>query len=103
MQQRIDTFVNAIYVYEDKIILTFNDKEGTKTISLDEINGSDLDSIAAPSRKASDPGAFFVLRRWPSAEAGWGIFIAFGRELLPRRLLPGSGSPLYPAHRPGGL
>ena len=47
-QRLIDTFVNAIYVYEDKIILTFNYKEGTKTISLDEINGSDLDSIAAP-------------------------------------------------------
>ena len=26
--------------------------------------------LSAPSRKASDPGAFFVLRRWPSAEAG---------------------------------
>ena len=51
MQQRIDTFVNAIYVYEDKIILTFNDKEGTKTISLDEINGSGLDSIAAPDKR----------------------------------------------------
>ena len=82
-QRLIDTFVNAIYVYEDKIILTFNYKEGTKTISLDEINGSDLDSIAAPSRKASDPGAFFVLCRWPSAEAGRGISITFGRELLP--------------------
>ena len=39
--------------------------------------------LSAPSRKASDPGAFFVLRRWPSAEAGWGIFTAFVRELLP--------------------
>ena len=39
--------------------------------------------LSAPNRKASDPGAFFVLRRWPSAEAGWGISIAFVRELLP--------------------
>ena len=39
--------------------------------------------LSAPSRKASDPGAFFVLRRWPSAEAGWGIFTAFVREVLP--------------------
>ena len=45
--------------------------------------------LSAPSRKASDPGAFFVLCRWPSAEAGRGIFIAFGRELLPTGWLPG--------------
>ena len=45
--------------------------------------------LSAPSRKASDPGAFFVLRCWPSAEAGWGISIAFGRELLPAGWLPG--------------
>ena len=39
--------------------------------------------LSAPSRKASDPGAFFVLRCRPSAEAGWGISITFGQELLP--------------------
>ena len=45
--------------------------------------------LSAPSRKASDPGAFFVLRRWPSAEAGRGISTAFVRELLPAGWLPG--------------
>ena len=44
--------------------------------------------LSAPSRKASDPGAFFVLRRWPSAEAGRGISITFGRELLSAGCLP---------------
>ncbi len=44
--------------------------------------------LSAPSRKASDPGAFFVLRCRPSAEAGWGISITFGRELLPAGCLP---------------
>ena len=39
--------------------------------------------LSAPSRKASDPGAFFVLRCRPSAEAGRDISIAFVRELLP--------------------
>ena len=69
-QQRIDTFVNAIYVYEDKIILTFNDKDGTKTISLDEINGSGLDSIAAPSRKAPERVLFsFAANCWPGSAA----------------------------------
>ena len=55
--------------------------------------------LSAPSRKASDPGAFFVLRCRPSAEAGWGIFTAFVRELLPAgahgRGLSGSGA--FPA------
>lgn len=62
-QRLIDTFVNAIYVYEDKIILTFNYKEGTKTISLDEINGSDLDSIAAPSKRHPIRVPFFIWQR----------------------------------------
>ena len=52
--------------------------------------------LSAPSRKASDPGAFFVLRRWPSAEAGWGIFTAFVRELLPAGCCPADGHFLRP-------
>ena len=39
--------------------------------------------LSAPSRKASDPGAFFVLCRWFPTEAGWGISTVLGRELLP--------------------
>ena len=41
-QRLIDCFVNAVYVYDDKIVLTFNYKDGSKTVSLDEVNGSDL-------------------------------------------------------------
>lgn len=44
----IDCFVNAVYVYDDKIILTFNYKDGTKTITLDDVKGSDLDSLCPP-------------------------------------------------------
>ena len=40
----VDAFVNAIYVYDDKLILTLNYKDGTKTISLEEINSSTLGS-----------------------------------------------------------
>lgn len=39
----IDTFVNAIYLYDDKMVLTFNYKAGTKDITFDDIKGSDLD------------------------------------------------------------
>ncbi len=44
----IDTFVNAIYVYDDKIALTFNYKDGSKHISLEDVVGSDLVSVGAP-------------------------------------------------------
>ena len=41
-------FVNAVYLYEDKIILTFNYKDGSKTITLAEVEGSDLSVLGAP-------------------------------------------------------
>ena len=51
----IDAFVNAIYLYDDKLVLTFNYKDGTRTIALDDVKeavkkntGSDLDCPAAP-------------------------------------------------------
>ena len=50
----IDTFVNAVYVFDDKLVLTYNYQHGTQTISLDEIGSalsSDFDG-ATPPRKA---------------------------------------------------
>lgn len=44
----IDTFINSIYLYDDKIIITFNYKDGTKTITFDDIKGSDLDCPGTP-------------------------------------------------------
>ena len=62
----IDTFINAIFLYDDKMVITFNYKEGTKTITLAELqeaisnnNGSDLDCIAAPKEKVIQRMAFF--------------------------------------------
>ncbi len=53
----IDTFINAIFLYDDKMVITFNYKEGTKIITFAELqeaisnkNGSDLDCLAAPHR-----------------------------------------------------
>ena len=47
-QRLIDSFVNSVYVYDDKLILVFNYKEGTKTVSLAEIDSSDLDELRPP-------------------------------------------------------
>ncbi len=51
----IDTFINAIYLYDDKMLLTFNFKDGTKTITFGDVkeaatsaaSGSDLDCSTA--------------------------------------------------------
>ncbi|MEM5771043.1 MAG: recombinase family protein, partial [Bacillota bacterium] len=47
-QKLIDIFVNAIYLYDDKIVFTFNYKDGTKTITTADIEGSDLCTGGAP-------------------------------------------------------
>ena len=33
----IDTFVNSIYVYDDKMLITFNYRDGERCIDADEI------------------------------------------------------------------
>ena len=45
----------VIYLYDDKLVLTFNYKDGTRTITLDDVKeaakentGSDLDCRGAP-------------------------------------------------------
>ena len=47
-ERLIDSFVNAVYVYDDKIVLTFNYKDSNITISLNDLEGSDLDTLAPP-------------------------------------------------------
>ena len=48
----IDSFVNAIFLYDDRITFTFNYKDGTKTINFTELEksglGSDITALAAP-------------------------------------------------------
>ncbi len=52
----IDSFVNAIFLYDDRITYTFNYKDGTKTINFTELEksglGSDITALAAPPLKA---------------------------------------------------
>ena len=50
-QRLIDCFVNAVFVYDDKIVLTFNYKDGAKTIALDDVNGSDLVDSGPPKNR----------------------------------------------------
>ena len=66
-QALVDTFINSIYLYDDKVLITFNYKEGTQTITFAEAaqaaskgNGSDLDCFTAPENavKSKDFMAF---------------------------------------------
>ena len=41
----IDSFINSIVVYDNYILITFNYKDGTKRISFEEIESSDLSSL----------------------------------------------------------
>ena len=60
-QRLIDSFVNAVYLYEDKIILTFNYKDGSKTITLADVEGSDLSSFGAPQNTSHEAAGYFLL------------------------------------------
>ena len=56
-QMLIDVFINAIFLYDDKMLITFNYKEGTQTITFHDVKnevseetfGSDLDCSSAPA------------------------------------------------------
>ncbi|MFR2002191.1 MAG: recombinase family protein [Faecalibacterium sp.] len=66
-QALVDTFINAIYLYDDKVLITFNYKEGTQTVTFGEAtevasegNGSDLDCIPAPQKKTAIKSCLFL-------------------------------------------
>ena len=58
----IDTFINAVFLYDDKLVLTYNFREETETITFDDLknklregfSGSDMSSVAAPRKKPCD-------------------------------------------------
>ena len=62
-QALVDTFINAIYLYDDKVLITFNYKEGTQTVTFGEAtevasegNGSDLDCFTAAGGSGTAAG-----------------------------------------------
>ncbi|MBQ7603446.1 MAG: hypothetical protein IJU75_00675, partial [Clostridia bacterium] len=61
----IDSFINAIYLYDDRITLVFNFKDGTKTITFAELEesslGSDINALAAPKLQGRSPAVPAIL------------------------------------------
>lgn len=95
-RRMIDSFVNAIFLYDDRIMFTFNYKDGTKTINFTELEksglGSDINALAAPEEdRICPPGQmrspFFTLSLYTAA------CLRCGPER--RRVHPGSGG-LFP-------
>ena len=85
-QALVDTFINSIYLYDDKVLITFNYKEGTQTITFEEAaqaaskeNGSDLDCFTAPENavKSKDFMAFLFCKPWVH-----GFCTVFARSVL---------------------
>ena len=85
-QALVDTFINAIYLYDDKVLITFNYKEGTQTVTFGEAtevasegNGSDLDCFTAPENavKSRDFMAFLFCKPWVH-----GFCTVFARSVL---------------------
>jgi len=71
----VDSFVNSIHLYDDRIVVTFNYKDGAKTIMLADIPddfGSDLDNCFPPgeTRNLSGIAGFSFVH---SADA-WAVF-----------------------------
>ena len=63
-KQIIDTFINSIYVFDDKMVFTYNFQDGTEPITLAEIEatfGSDLAKVAPPPKKPRNSGLFAYL------------------------------------------
>ena len=82
-QALVDTFINAIYLYDDKVLITFNYKEGTQTVTFGEAtevasegNGSDLDCFTAPENavKSKDFMAFLFCKPWVHGFCTVGVF-----------------------------
>ena len=63
-QRLIDCFVNAVYLYDDKLVITFNYKEASKTVTLKEVNGSIIECSGAPKKPNVKFGfLFFKMHR----------------------------------------
>ena len=84
-QRLIDSFVNAVYLYEDKIILTFNYKDGAKTITLAEVEGSDLSVLGALFKQSSHGWLLFLLARKQEQASGVMAIVRKYRKLSKRQ------------------
>lgn len=66
----VDVFVNSIYLFDDKMVITFNYKDSVKTITFDDVKqalskrtyGSSLNCLGAPKTTLTCQRGFVVSR-----------------------------------------
>ena len=63
-QQLIDGFVNSIFLYDDRFLITFNYKGQSKTVTFEQVNSSSLTSKGSPQsdirKRSVDKRSFFA-------------------------------------------
>ena len=77
-QQVIDCFVNAVYLFDDKIVLVFNYKEGDQLVTFEEVKSSILDDNASPNKTPAfvKRQAFFLVSRALQIQKAKNLFFA---------------------------
>ena len=71
-RQIIDTFVNSVYVFDDRVVLNFNFTDDAKTVTREEVLGSSAVDNAPPCSSYSNPilyekgFGYFFLQHWDS-------------------------------------
>ncbi|MBQ9535411.1 MAG: hypothetical protein IJU78_06180, partial [Clostridia bacterium] len=58
----IDTFVNSLHLFDDRLVITYNFKGGTETITLKDIEaayGSDLNAMSPQNGHCTNTYFFF--------------------------------------------
>lgn len=65
--------MNAVYVFDDQVVLPFNYKDGTRTINLSDIKSSDLDGFGHQEkhRNVIRFGAFIFYLKIVQNRAKW--------------------------------
>ena len=63
-RQIIDTFVNSVYVFDDRVVLNFNFTDDSKTISREEVLGSSAVDNAPLKDPLSFGSGFFIYQNF---------------------------------------
>ncbi len=91
--------MNAVYLYDEKVLITFNYKDGTKTITFDEIAAKD-----APEGNGSDLGCFAPPKKPQRMKVRWGFCITAKPDSLGGWIRTAAATSLKTAQKqPSGL
>ena len=80
----IDSFVNAVTIFDDYILITFNYKEGETRIDFADIESSDLQSVGGPIEASKlDASIFYFHRHLPWLVCDWPHTLPSGQCVRP--------------------